>query len=74
VRTPYHEEIVVSEMTVELDSPEKNSFKVQNFKTQFEDLFQRITATTQSVEFHTGEYSRSSNVVEPGGTISFDIL
>jgi hypothetical protein len=39
VRTPYHEEIVISEFTVELDSPEKNTFKVQNFKTQFEDLF-----------------------------------
>jgi hypothetical protein len=37
--TPYHEEIVVSEIIIELDSPEKNTFKVQNFKTQFEDLF-----------------------------------
>jgi hypothetical protein len=33
VKTPYHEEIVISEFTVELDSPEKNTFKVQNFKT-----------------------------------------
>jgi hypothetical protein len=64
----------VSEFTVELDSPEKNTFKVQNFKTQFEDLFQRITATTQSVEFHTGEYGRASSVVETNGTISLDTL
>lgn len=74
IRTPYHEEIVVSEFTIELDSPEKNTFKVQNFKTQFEDLFQRITATTQSVEFHTGEYGRASSVVETNGTISLDTL
>jgi hypothetical protein len=39
VRSPYHEEIVISEFTVVLDSPESNTFKVQNFKTQFEDLF-----------------------------------
>ena len=72
--TPYHEEIVVSENIIELDSPEKNTFKVQNFKTQFEDLFQRITATTQSIEYHTGEYGRAANIVDSNGTISIDTL
>jgi hypothetical protein len=33
IRTPYKEEVVISEQTIELDSPEKDSFKVQNFKT-----------------------------------------
>lgn len=70
VQTPYHEEIVVSEITIVLDSPEQNTIKVQNYKTQFEDLFQRITATTQSVEYHTGEYGRAAAVVETDGTIS----
>ena len=74
MRTPYHEEIVISEFTVELDSPEKNTFKVQNFKTQFEDLFQRITATTQAVEYHTGEYGRAAGIVEADGTISVSTL
>ena len=74
VQTPYHEEIVVSELTIEFDSPEKNTAKVQNFKTQFEDLFQRITATTQSVEYHTGEYGRAASVVESDGTISYSTL
>lgn len=74
LKTPYHEEIVITEFTVELDSPEKNTFKVQNFKTQFEDLFQRITATTQSVEYHTGEYGRAASVIESNGTIAVDTL
>ena len=74
IRTPYHEEIVISEFTIELDAPEKNTFKVQNFKTQFEDLFQRITATTQSVEHHTGEYARTSSVIQTDGTISAETL
>jgi hypothetical protein len=39
VRTPYREEIVVTEVTIMLDSPEQNQIKVQNYKTQFEDLF-----------------------------------
>ena len=37
--TPYREEVVINEITAELDAPEKNSIKVQNYKTQFEDLF-----------------------------------
>ena len=74
VQTPYHEEIVVSEITIVLDSPEQNTIKVQNYKTQFEDLFQRITAATQSVEYHTGEYGRTAAVVETDGTISSGTL
>lgn len=72
--TPYREEIIVSEITTELDAPEKNSIKVQNYKTQFEDLFQRITAQTQQAEYHTGEYKRAASIVEPGGNISASTL
>lgn len=74
VRTPYHEEVVISEMSIEFDSPEKSTFKVQNFKTQFEDLFQRITATTQSLEYHSGEYGRASSIVQTNGTISAEVM
>lgn len=73
-KTPYREEIVVSEITQELDSPEKNQIKVQNYKTQFQDLFQRIAAQTQQAEYHTGEYRRAANVVETDGTISLTTL
>lgn len=74
VKTPYKEEIVVTEITIALDSPELNSIKVQNYKTQFEDLFQRITATTQAIEYYTGEYNKVTSIVEPNGTISADTL
>lgn len=72
--TPYHEEIVVSEDTIALDSPEQNSLKIQNYKTQFEDLFQRITATTQNLEYHNGDYTRAASVVQNDGTIKFESL
>ena len=71
---PYREEIVVNEITTELDAPEKNSVKVQNYKTQFEDLFQRIAAQTQQAEYHTGEYNRAAGVVEADGKISITTL
>ena len=70
----YREEVIVTEIAWELDSPESNKIKVQNYKTQFEDLFQRVVATTQQVQFSTGEYKRSAAIVEPGGTINVTTL
>ena len=74
VQTPYKEEIVVTELTVMLDSPEQNQIKVQNYKTQFEDLFQRITATTQSIEYSTGQYNKVSGIIQADGTINIVTL
>jgi hypothetical protein len=39
VNTPYKEEIIITETTFVLDSPEENRIKVQNYKSNFEDLF-----------------------------------
>ena len=74
IQTPYQEEIVVTELTIMLDSPEQNQIKVQNYKTQFEDLFQRMAATTQSVEYSTGKYQKISSVIEDDGTINIVTL
>lgn len=73
-KTPYHEKVLISESTSWFDSPEKDIFTIQNYKTQFEDLFQRITATTQSLQYSTGEYNRASNVVEGKGVINTETL
>lgn len=73
-RTPYREKALISEITSNFDSPEKDSFKVQNYKTQFEDLFQRITATTQSLQYSKGEYQRAANIVTPEGVINQETL
>lgn len=69
-KTPYKEEVLVSEITSNFDSPENDSFKVQNYKTQFEDLFQRITATTQSLQYSSGEYQRAANAFTETGEIN----
>ena len=74
VQTPYQEEIVVTELTIMLDSPEQNQIKVQNYKTQFEDLFQRMAATTQSLEYSTGKYQKVAGIVETDGTINITTL
>lgn len=72
--TPYKLKIIISEITSFFDSPEKDIIKVQNYKTQFDDLFQRITATTQSLQYSQGGYEKAAGVINPDRTLSFDLL
>lgn len=72
--TPYKEKVLISESTSYFDSPEKDTFTIQNYKTQFEDLFQRITATTQSLQYASGEYQRAADIVEGKGVINSEAL
>ena len=72
--TPYKLKIVISEITSNFDNPEKDTIKVQNYKTQFDDLFQRITATTQSLQYASGGYEKAAAAIKPDKTLSFDLL
>ena len=56
---PYREEVILTEKTENLDNSSQNSLKVQNYKTQFQDLFQRITAQVQQTKFTEGAYQRA---------------
>ena len=60
-QTPVKEEIIVTEKTDYLNSPEKNVITVQNYKTHFGDLFQRIMSTIQAVEFGTLNYTNKNS-------------
>lgn len=71
---PYQEQIIISEYTHFLGSPEKNQLKVQNFRTQYEDLFSRITATVQSLSFNEGSYGKTSTLLDENGNIKSDKL
>lgn len=72
--TPYKEKITITEITSYFNSPEKDTIKVQNYKTQFEDLFQRITAATQNLEFSGGKYARAANIINTDGTIKSSVI
>ena len=74
IKTPYKEEVILSEITYNLDSPESNQIKIQNYKTQFEDLFQRVTAATQSLQFQTGNFQRAAGAFNTNGSLSQDAL
>lgn len=72
--TPYKLQIIISEITSYFDSPEKDTIKIQNYKSQFDDLFRRITATTQSLQYAQGQYNRAASVINTDKTLSFDLL
>ena len=72
--TPYKEKVLLSEITSCFDTPDKDVIKVQNYKNQFDDLFQRITAATQSLEFSEGKYARAANIVNTDGTIKSSVI
>ena len=74
IKTPIREQVVISEITKYLNDRSKNTIKVQNYKGGFEDLFQRITATTASLQYASGQYNRVTNVVNYDNTINVDIL
>ena len=59
--TPVKEDIIITAKTSHLQSPEQNTITVQNYKTQFNDLFQRIASTIQAVEFGTLNYTNKNS-------------
>ena len=74
IKTPYKEKVLISEIVSHFDSPDQDSFTVQNYKTQFEDLFQRITSSTQALQYASGAYARAAGIVETTGTINAETL
>ena len=72
--TPYKERILVSKISSYFDEPQKDILTIQNYKTRFDDLFQRITATTQSLSYAEGSFTRAAGAINPDGTLSFAAL
>jgi hypothetical protein len=60
----YREKVIITEIVENLDNPDKNQIKLQNFKNQFQDLFQKITATVQQTKYSTGSYEKAVALAE----------
>lgn len=58
---PNRLKVIISGITYDLDIPTQNSIDIQNYTSQFEDLFQQVTASVQSLSFNENIYKRSSN-------------
>lgn len=74
VKTPFKKQVIVSERTRNLDDPSKSTITIQTYKNQFEELFSKITATTQSLQYASGGYDRAANAIKPTGEIEISTL
>ena len=74
VYRPAREEILVSIVEWHLDDPSNNVITVQNYKTRFEDLFQRISAAVQTVQYNEATYAKISSLLDADGTINQNVL
>ena len=58
---PNRQKVILFEIDEGLDDPSSNTINVQNYSTQFEDLFESITASVQSLTYNENTYKRASN-------------
>lgn len=72
IQTPVREKVLLSKITYYLDEPDKDVYTVQNYKTQFEDLFQRIVSNIQQLQInHTGAVANSNALTRNLGTLAW---
>ena len=74
IQTPYKEMVVFTEIKNVLDDPSQNTITVQNYRTQFEDLFQKMSAETQTLQFKEGSYDNAAGAVGSNGQILPDAI
>lgn len=70
----YKEEVIVEEVKLSLDDESKNTISVKNYKTEFDDLFQRVNSIATQVQFSTGKYLQAASAFDQNGNIRYDIL
>lgn len=62
-------QVVISEITNNLDDFSKDSIKVQNYKNDLQSLFQKITATVQQTQYNTGSYEKAVELAEASNAV-----
>ncbi len=58
---PNREKVIISSIEYNLDEPKSNSITLQNYTSQFDDLFEAVTASVQSLTYNENVYKRASN-------------
>ena len=64
----------VSEITLNLDTPEEDVLGIKNYKTKFEDLFSTITAQTEEMKKNSYLFDAVSSAFTSTGELSEQIL
>lgn len=64
----------VSEITLDLDHPWKDSITIQNYNNKFEDIFSTITAQTEAMQRREYNLNETMHIITPTGDIQEDLL
>jgi hypothetical protein len=66
-------EVLITGIKEYLDNKAKNEIEVRNYLTSFEDIFQRISAATQTLELNEQTYDKAA-YFKSDGTVDKDIM
>ncbi len=64
----------INEIRFDLDNPENTDVTISNYKSRFEDLFERIMAATEQISARAEAYERVAEVITPRRVIDGDVL
>lgn len=59
----------ISEIELNLDRPWEDVLTIQNYKNKFEDLFQRIVASSEQMKTNASGYDRAASAITSSGGI-----
>lgn len=65
---------IISEISLDLENNQNNSFVVQNYKTKFDDLFGRIVASSEQLKQNEISYNRAATAITPTQEIVGSII
>lgn len=65
---------LVSSIDLNLDKPEESVITIQNYKTRFEDLFERIIASSEQMKTSGYLYDRVVNAFAPNMSLSESVI
>lgn len=74
VKTPYRMEVIVSERDFCLDNPDKTTLTIQSYKNQYKDLFQKIVAATNQLQYQSGKINAVASHFEDDGSLKINTL
>ena len=64
----------ISSITYDLLEPQNTTLSITNFKDKFEDLFQKITASTVVIESKEYNYDKTTTITNSTGEIRTDLI
>jgi len=72
--TPTHLKVYISEIKENLDDPTASTITIQNYLNDFDTLFQKMSAATQTLQYKEGVYNRAGRIVSDDGKVTYESI